>query len=65
MWLAMTDAHMTAIIWIAIGRVFSAEPDSLNPTSDAMIVWPDIMALVSAWQENRSHTFLFIVSTRP
>ena len=28
-WLAITEAHITETIWIAIGSVFSADPDSL------------------------------------
>ena len=39
---------MTAIIWIAIGSVFSAVPDNLYPTSEAITVCPDMTAFISA-----------------
>ena len=45
---ATSEAHMTATIWIAIGSVFNAVPDSLYPTSEAMTVCPDITAFISA-----------------
>ncbi len=47
--LAGIEAHIIAVIWIAIGSVLSALSTANEwPISAAMTVWPDMMAFISA-----------------
>src|SRR5690348_14801804 len=62
MMLAGIEAVIVAVIWIAIGSVFSAlSTANAWPISALITVWPDITAFINAWQQNSKYTFRFIV----